>query len=164
MTDSRGSFVKRAFGTISVIASSTCIVPMAVAAGNCAEETRLLPNGAYISDGKAFRSTRIEDWQLGYCELRNVVIDFPPGAGIGRFRGEVGTHFTHNRDVWHFRMQLFTGNPSSEHDQVVLFDQTWDGPAMSELDQPLFHPWQFQFSIDPAIDLGKVYWRATSCC
>jgi hypothetical protein len=35
---------------------------------------------------------------------------------------------------------------------------------MSERDQPLFHPWKFQFAISPGIDLGKVYGRATSCC
>lgn len=68
------------------------------------------------------------------------------------------------KDVWHFRLELFTGNPSEVGKQVVLFDQSWDGPEMSEQDNPLFHPWHYQFSISPGINLGQVYARATSCC
>jgi hypothetical protein len=162
MTDSRRSFVKKVLATTGVIASSTCFVRIAVA--GCAKATRLLGFAADVVDGKTFYSLSIHDWGLGDCELRNVLIEFPLGAGIGKFRGDVGTHFTHREAVWQFRLELFTGNPSVQQEQVVLFDQTWDGPEMSELDKPLFHPWQFQFSISPAIDLGKVYGRATSCC
>jgi hypothetical protein len=164
MADSRRSFVKKALAAGGAIASSASFISTA-RADNCAKQTRLLGFGASFGDGqKTVYHLSIPDWGLGDCELRNVKIDFPVGTGIGTFKGEVGTHFTHHEDVWHFRLELFTGEPAKEAEQAVLFDQSWDGPQMSERDQPLFHPWQFQFSISPAIDLGKVYARATSCC
>jgi hypothetical protein len=163
MTDSRRSFVKKALAGSCAIALPAGIISTA-RAQNCAKQSRLLGFGSSFIDGKTVYHLSIADWGIGDCELRNVTIDFPLGGGIGTFQGEVATHFTHHRDVWHFRLELFTGNPSEVGKQVVLFDQSWDGPEMSEQDNPLFHPWHYQFSISPGINLGQVYARATSCC
>ena len=157
----RRSFMKRALAAGGGLTSLVYFAEGAWAA-DCKAETRLLGFGASLIDGVQSYNLSINNWRLGDCELRKVLIVFR--GQVGNFQGEVATHFTHGKDIWHFRLELFTGNPSQASSQVILFDQNWDGPRMSELDRPLFHQWQFTFPISPAVDLSKVYGRATSCC
>jgi hypothetical protein len=95
-------------------------------------------------------------WNVGDCELAKADIKFV--GGVGTFDGYVGTKFTHNKDIWRFRLRLAApGGPTK-------FDQTWNGPEMSEKDNPRFHHWYFRFSYDAALDFGPLQGFAESCC
>src|SRR5690348_2789533 len=138
MADSRRTFMRKALAASGLITVSTYVGSSA--AQNCTKQTRLLGWGASMRDGRTFYSIGIPEWGLGDCEIRNVVIDTVAGTGVGNFRAEVATHFTHSKDVWHFQLELFTGDPNVPSQQTVLFNQTWDGSPMSERDNPKFHP------------------------
>ena len=158
--EARRFFLSRTLATCGGLTLLTSFTQNALA--DCKAESRVLGFGASYVDGAQSYNLSIPNWRLGDCELRSALITFRDN--IGEFNGEVATHFTHGKDVWHLRLELFTGNPSRLNEQIILLDKSWEGPNMSELDKPLFHTWQFRFQVNPAINLGKVYARATSCC
>jgi hypothetical protein len=161
MSHTRRLFVKKAITATSGLLAATCLLPKSYGFG-CKSESRILGFGASDVDRVVTYGLRIDDWILGDCELKNVDISFQGDRGV--FKGQVCTHFTHEKDVWHFRLKLFTGNPEIPSSQKVRFDQTWIGPQMSEKDNPLFHPWYVKFTFDPSINLGSLYGQAISCC
>ena len=160
MPDSRRLFVKHSILVLTVMTFR----PLKVF-GDCSSETKLLGFGASFQHGEIPKYTAQDlskSWKLGDCELKNFYVSLQ--GDRGSFGAQVCTHFTHHKDVWHLRMQFVTGSEALPSSQHVVFDRSWDGPQMSEKDDPLFHPWQETFSIDPAMDKGKIYVRAISCC
>jgi hypothetical protein len=129
---------------------------------DCRSETKILGFSALFQNGTSTYSTGTKSRKLGDCELRDLIISLQGSRGF--FEGKVCTHFTHTKDVWHLRLQFVTGSEAIASSQHVVFDRSWDGPQMSEQDDPLFHPWHETFPTDPAMDKGKIYARITSCC
>jgi hypothetical protein len=160
MSHTRRRFVKDTLVATGGLLVAACLP--AKSYGSCASEEKLLPGSASFVNGVTIHSWSVDNWRLGDCELKNALITFRKHRGV--FTAQVCTHFTHTKDVWHFRIQLFTGNPTDKNTQSIRFDKSWDGPEMSELDNPLFHAWREEFTIDPSINLGKVWLRAISCC
>lgn len=162
MSHTRRQFVRDALVATGGLFVAACLP--AKSYGSCASEERILPGSASLVNGVSIHSWSVDNWKLGDCELKNAVISFRDREHKGVFTAQVCTHFTHTKDVWHFRIQLFTGSFNDKAAQLIRFDKSWDGPKMSELDNPLFHPWREEFTYDPSIDLGKVWLRAISCC
>jgi hypothetical protein len=157
--ESRRLFVKRAVtatGGLWVAASLPSL-----ARADCAGGSRQIPLGAHSGDGKTTFSGGIASWSLGDCVLSGCVIKF--GNGFGTFDAKVRTNFTHDKDIWHFRLQLFNGTPDPKS-WVLKFDRSWDGPQMSEHDNPRDHPWHENFTYDRSLDAKPVIAVATSCC
>ncbi len=86
------------------------------------------------------------DWKLGDCELRQASLRISGNFLI--FIGQVCTHFTHTKDVWHIHLVLFTRNNTDPSRKIVLLDKSFDGQRMSEQDKPLFHNWAARFPIN----------------
>jgi hypothetical protein len=160
MSNTRRRFAKDALVVTGGLLVAACLPDKSY--GTCASEERLLPGNAVFANGVTTHSWGVEDWKLGDCELQNALISIQGGKGV--FTAQVCTHHTTTKDVWHFRIQLFAGNPADKNAQLIRFDKSWDGPEMSQKDDPLFHAWREEFSIDPSIDLGRVWLKAISCC
>jgi hypothetical protein len=105
----------------------------------------------------------VPDWKLGDCELKQASLRI--SANFLIFNGQVCTHFTHTKDVWHIHLLLFTRNNTDPSRKIVLLDKSFDGPQMSEQDKPLFHNWAARFPINnQAAQARRLAVQITSCC
>jgi hypothetical protein len=130
----------------------------------------LLPRKAYAGCKSSTESFEMEEgmlsipnWKLGDCELRQASLRISGNFLI--FNGQVATHFTHTKDVWHIHLLLFTRNNTDPSKKIILLDKSFDGPQMSELDEPLFHTWAARFPIsNQAAQTRRIAVQITSCC
>jgi hypothetical protein len=152
MFDTRRSFLRRTMTTGAglVVAGG---LPQA-AYGACKSETRSFEIQGMLA---------IPDWKLGDCELKQASLRISGNFLI--FNGEVATHFTHTKDVWHLHVLLFTRNNTDPNKKIILLDKSIDGPQMSEQDKPLFHRWAARFAINnQAAQARRLAVQLTSCC
>ena len=128
---------------------------LAPAWANCSKGTQTQPFKQVSADVKV---AYFDDWRLGDCELFGANLTLNHSKGTGTFTGNVCTHFTHSKDIWHFYVELAEVAVSSTY--LTIFQ--WDGPKMSEQDKPLFHSWteNFRYSESTRVKFA----RATSCC
>ena len=111
----------------------------------------------------------IPGMKLGDCEMKTMRLQLGSN-GEGYFTTQVGTHFTHGKDVWHLRIQILSPSRANASQFISWFDQTFDGPQMSEKDNPLFHDWAIVFKfpsagLNPPADKSyPSHVRLTHCC
>jgi len=82
--------------------------------------------------------------------------------GTGYFACHVKTNFTHTKDVWHMHASL--GGATYQDGQHPYADFAWNGPSMSERDNPQFHVWREEFVYDPHDFHQIVIAYLRSCC
>ena len=160
MLDTRRYFLKKAITTAGGLAAAS-VLPRLSYAG-CTSSTRNFEFTDIIGSGTF--TANIPDWKVGDCELKDSSLTLTPGNFI-IFKGQVATHHTHTKDVWHFHLQLFTRNNPNPSQKVILFDRTFDGPNMSEQDKPLFHTWTFRSPFNPrGTAFRRIAAEVISCC
>ena|SRR5215831_12985408 len=156
MSDTRRLFVKRALTAAGGLVTATGL-PQESYAG-CTSATR-----SYVVARPEDVESRVNiaDWKLGDCELKDASVTITP-TNVIIFNGQVCTHFTHTKDVWHIHLQLLTKYPQ----KVIWFDKSFVGPQMSEQDKPLFHSWSESFPFNPsgATLPRRMQLDITSCC
>ncbi len=154
MAFTRRSFVRKA----AILSGGTfglACFPLKVL-GDCASEKR---TPSLIDVDSNTKRANLGDWHLGDCELKNATITIR-SDGSGTFDSQVCTHFTHSKDVWHLHLDIgpYVNAPGT------LGTFQWDGPRMSERDNPLFHAWKVDFRIDAGSFKLMHNARVTSCC
>jgi hypothetical protein len=154
MSSTRRFFVRNAFQTIGGLAAVS-LLPRTVVAG-CKSDTASFD---FNHDGVAV----IPDWKLGDCELRNAFLRV--SGNVILLNSQVCTHHTHTHDVWHMKIEIITRPPSNPSQVIVIGSGSVVGPPMSELDNPLFHPFNRGISFNPQLAHGRGFAaRVTSCC
>jgi hypothetical protein len=157
MTTTRRSFVRKAVSATGGMIATICL-PRAVFAG-CSSSTQSFAF-ADINDQQV---ATIADWKLGDCELKQATLRISGNFVI--LNGQVCTHFTHTKDVWHMTVQLVTRSNTDPSKEIVLASGKFDGPQMSEQDKPLFHTWSARFGINAnALKGHRFAAKVTSCC
>jgi hypothetical protein len=154
MFSTRRFFVRNALQTIGGL-TAVSLLPRTVFAG-CKSDTAGFD---FNHEGQAV----IPDWKLGDCELRSTTL-----RASGNFiiaNGQVCTHHTHTKDVWHMKIEIITRPPTNPSQVIVIGSGNIDGPKMSELDKPLFHPFTGRIAFNPQLAHGHGFAaRVTSCC
>jgi len=126
------------------------------ALADCQSEKR---TPALIDIDANTKKATLDPWHLGDCELKDATITIR-SDGSATFDSQVCTHFTHSKDVWHLYLDVgpYVNSPGT------LGTFQWDGPQMSEQDNPLFHHWKIDFRIDAGNFKLMHNARITSCC
>lgn len=153
MPSPRRLFLNKAFQTAGGLLAAACLPRNLYAACKSSTESFEMENGMLS----------IPDWKLGDCELQQASLRISGNFII--FNGQVATHFTHAKDVWHIHLLLFTRNNTDPSKKIILLDKSFDGPQMSEQDKPLFHRWAARFPINnQAAQARRLAVQITSCC
>ena len=158
MTMTRRQFLQETTRSISGLVLLTA-VPTVLRAqhwANCQSGKQVVP---FTQLNSTTKIARFSDWHEGDCEMQGASLTLQSN-GTGVFQSQVCTHFTHSKDIWHFYVELAVDQNSSK----LLTSYSWDGPKMSEQDQPLYHPWKANFRIPTGVFASARYARATSCC
>jgi len=153
MSDTRRLFLRRTVTAAGGSIAVTCLPAQLHGACKSSTESFEMENGMLS----------VPDWKLGDCELKQASLRISGNFLI--FNGQVCTHFTHTKDVWHIHLLLFTRNSTDPSRKIVLLDKSFDGPQMSEQDKPLFHNWAARFPINnQAAQARRLAVQITSCC
>ena len=154
MSSTRRLFVRNAVQAMGGLAVAS-LVP-AVAFAGCTSNTASFN---FNHDGEVV----LPDWKVGDCELKQATLRVSGNFII--LNGLVCTHHTHTKDVWHMKIEIITRPPNDPSQVIVIGSGTIDGPKMSELDHPLFHPYNGRIGFNPQLAHGRGFAaRVTSCC
>jgi hypothetical protein len=150
--------VRKILAMTSVLVAANSFASVSYA-DNCSSGTMNLGFGAGLNTG-VYSTRTLGPWKLGDCELSDAAITFDHGKGV--FDAHVATHFTHSKDIWHFKMRVLTGTFGKPSEQTEQFATSWDSPPLSEQDNPLFHHWVVNFKYNS--ELSRAWAEVWSCC